>query len=114
MPMTTTRVFKSGNSQAIRIPSELAYTDFPGDLTITRQGDVITIFTKREGLKEAVEALRRLPKPTVIENREPIDVPDRGALDLCHDGPPAAQEAIRPIWVAVSVNAGGLSRAANE
>ena len=75
--MTTTRVFKSGNSQAVRIPAELAYADYTGDLTITRQGDVITIFPKREGLKDAVEALRRLPKPTAVEARDPIDLPDR-------------------------------------
>jgi antitoxin VapB len=40
--MPRTRVFKSGNSQAVRIPAELADTDI--DLEITRLGDVITIF----------------------------------------------------------------------
>ncbi len=75
--MTTTRVFKSGNSQAVRIPAELAYADLTADLTITRHGDVITIFPKRQGLKDAVEALRWLPKPTSVEAREPIDLPDR-------------------------------------
>ena len=75
--MTTTRVSRSGNSQAVRIPAELVYADVTGDLTITRQGDVITIFPKRHGLRDAVEALRRLSKPAAVETREPIDVPKR-------------------------------------
>ena len=37
--MPRTRVFKSGNSQAVMIPAELAYTDMDIDLEITRVGD---------------------------------------------------------------------------
>jgi antitoxin VapB len=75
--MPLTRVFKSGNSQAIRIPSELAYADLSIDLRITRMGDVITIFPARNTLRDAVEALRKLPKPREVEVREPIEMPDR-------------------------------------
>lgn len=75
--MSTTRVFKSGNSQAVRIPAELAYADMSVDLTITRLGEVITIFPRRHDLKDAIATLRRLPKPPEIEAREPIDLPDR-------------------------------------
>jgi antitoxin VapB len=73
-----TRAFKSGNSQAVRIPAELAYADPSVDLKITRMGDVITIFPARHSLKEAVGILRNLPKPPEVEGREPIDVPERG------------------------------------
>ena len=75
--MPRTRAFKSGNSQAVRIPSELAYANTDIDLEITRQGDVITIFPARNSLKDAVAALRRMPKPTRVEKRQPIDVPLR-------------------------------------
>jgi antitoxin VapB len=75
--MPRTRAFKSGNSQAVRIPSELAYADTDIDLEITRLGDVITIFPARNGLKDAVAALRRMPKPTRVEKRQAIDVPLR-------------------------------------
>jgi virulence-associated protein VagC len=47
--MPRTRVFKSGNSQAVRIPAELAYGD----------------------------TLRRMPKPRRVEKRKPIEVPLR-------------------------------------
>jgi len=76
--MPTTRIFKSGNSQAVRIPAEIAYADTTADLTITRLGDVITIFPRRDGLRAAVDSLRELPKPSEIEVRDPIDLPDRG------------------------------------
>lgn len=75
--MPITRAFKSGNSQAVRIPAELAYADPGQDLRISRVGDVITIFPERGSLKEAVAILRRLPKPPEVERREPIDPPDR-------------------------------------
>ena len=75
--MPRTRVFKSGNSQAVRIPAELAYAETDIDLEITRLGDVITIFPARNSLKDAVAALRRMPKPAHVEERQPIDVPLR-------------------------------------
>ncbi len=75
--MSTTRVFKSGNSQAVRIPAELAYDDMTIDLQITRLGDVITIFPVRGNLKDMVAALRQLPRPPKVERREPIEMPKR-------------------------------------
>ncbi|HEY7297100.1 MAG TPA: AbrB family transcriptional regulator [Xanthobacteraceae bacterium] len=76
--MPRTRAFKSGNSQAVRIPAELAYSDTNIDLEVTRLGDVITIFPARTSLKEAVAKLRRMPKPRRVERREPIEMPERG------------------------------------
>jgi antitoxin VapB len=70
-------VFRSGNSQAVRIPAELAYADTDVDLEITRLGDVITIFPARNSLKDAVASLRRMRKPPRVEKREPIQVPLR-------------------------------------
>jgi antitoxin VapB len=75
--MHLTRVFKSGNSQAVRIPAELAYAETGADLQITRLGDVITIFPVRKSLKDAVAALRAMPKPLEVETHDPIEVPER-------------------------------------
>jgi antitoxin VapB len=76
--MATTRIFKSGNSQAVRIPAEMAYIDTGVELTIVRSGDVITMYPKRTGsMEEMVAALRALPTPSEIEKREPIELPDR-------------------------------------
>jgi antitoxin VapB len=72
-----TRVFKSGNSQAVRSPAELAYADAAIDLQITRLGNLITIFPAHYSLKDAVAALRRMPKPPRVEKRQAIEVPLR-------------------------------------
>lgn len=76
--MARTRAFKSANGQAVRIPAELAYAEMDIDLEITRVGDVITICPARASLREAVAALRQMPKPPRAEEREPIEVPLRG------------------------------------
>ncbi len=60
--MSKTRAFKSGNSQAIRIPAELAYDDIGQELTITRMGDVMTIYPAKRNMAEAIALLRTLPK----------------------------------------------------
>lgn len=75
--MPLTRAFKSGNSQAVRIPAELAYADIGQDLRITRLGDVITICPAKPSLKEAVARLREMPKPPSVEVRDAIEMPDR-------------------------------------
>ena len=73
-----TKVFKSGNSQAVRIPAEFAYADTDAPFEITRAGDVITIYPARQNLKRMVAELQRLPLPAEPEVREPIEMPDRG------------------------------------
>lgn len=75
--MPITKAFKSGNSQAVRIPAEIAYADMTQDLQITRTGDVITIWPAKGDIKAAIEELRTLPRPSEIEVREPIEIPER-------------------------------------
>lgn len=65
--MARTRAFKSGNSQAVRIPVELAYVDTETELEITRSGDVIMIYPARGSLKDAIERLQQMPKPPTVE-----------------------------------------------
>ncbi len=74
--MPTTRVFKSGNSQAVRIPAELAYDNTDMELTITRHGDVITIYPARASAEEMIAALRALPPETELEPIERTTVRD--------------------------------------
>jgi antitoxin VapB len=75
--MTRTRVFKSGNSQAVRLPAGIAYADANIELEVTRLGDVITMFPARRNLKETVAALRALATPAKVERRSPTTVPLR-------------------------------------
>ena len=74
--MATTRAFKSGNSQAVRIPAEMAFEDGQ-ELTITRHGDVLTILPKREGLRQVLEELLLAPPLPPSEPIERMELPDR-------------------------------------
>lgn len=55
-----TRVFKSGNSQAVRIPKELSFPDGLQDVEVERRGDELIIRPLRQqklaGLRRKLEA----------------------------------------------------------
>jgi antitoxin VapB len=72
-----TRAFKSGNSQAVRLPSEIAYKNPNIELEVSRVGDVVTIYPARPSLKDAVAQLKRMAKPPRVEKRQPIELPAR-------------------------------------
>lgn len=72
-----TRTFKSGNSVAVRLLGDAALPPNT-EVEVTRTGTVVSIYpAKRKSMKDMVEELRRLPKPSEIEKREPIEMPDR-------------------------------------
>jgi antitoxin VapB len=53
--MQTTRVFRNGNSQAVRIPAEIAYERSDIDLEIERIGEEIRIRPARRPLGGVLE-----------------------------------------------------------
>lgn len=79
MTTVTSRTFRSGNSQAVRLPREVAYEDGV-ELTIVRSGDVLTIYPKRPSIAEMIAKLDALPVPTYIEIRDTDDIPERPGL----------------------------------
>ncbi len=79
MPVATTKPFRSGNSQAVRLPKEMAYPD-DAELTIVKSGEVITIMPRRPSIQEMCDELRRLPAPSEVEVRDPDFFPDRPNL----------------------------------
>jgi antitoxin VapB len=76
MPTVTSKTFRSGNSQAVRLPKEVAF-DKDVEVTIVRSGDVLTIYPKRPSLQDMVAALRALPSPGEIQERDLDIVPER-------------------------------------
>jgi antitoxin VapB len=50
--MQSTRAFKNGNSQAIRIPADLAYERTDMDLEIERHGEELRIRPARRSLAD--------------------------------------------------------------
>ncbi len=79
MPTVTSRTFQSGNSEALRLPREVAYG--PGvEVTIVRSGDVMTVYPKRQSIAEMIRRLRELPRPSSIGVRDEIEMPERDGL----------------------------------
>jgi antitoxin VapB len=76
MTTVTTRTFRSGNSEAVRLPKEVAFGR-DVELTVVRSGDVLTIYPKKPSMTELVEHLRSLPKPSSIQVRDVEEIPER-------------------------------------
>ena len=83
-----TRTFKSGNSIAVRLPKALGIG--PDEtFAISRHGDTVTARRIPSDVEEAerlarfrsmLEALKALPRPPAVEDREPFEFPDRPGL----------------------------------
>lgn len=80
MGVIRTKAFKSGNSVAVRLPKELGIS--AGDeLLIEQNGSGATITRKpKMTTREMIAALRKLPRPSKIQEREPIEFPERPGL----------------------------------
>jgi antitoxin VapB len=57
--MATARVFKSGNSQAVRLPKEFRLRG--KDVEIFRRGDELVLREKQKGLGRAFDIIANLP-----------------------------------------------------
>lgn len=71
--MTTTKIFKSGNSLAVRLPRELAFPE-GCEVTVVRQGDSLIIRPARLDLPSLCARLGAAPAPnslTRLEARSP-------------------------------------------
>jgi len=76
--MPTARVFRSGNSQAVRLPKE--YRLKGTEVEIFRRGDEIVLREKAEGLVRAFEILAELPDDFLSEARDDTPPQEREAL----------------------------------
>lgn len=79
MTIARSRTFRSGNSEALRLPKDVAYGD-DVDLVIVRSGDVMTIYPAATSIPEMVARLAELPSPDSIERRDDEELPDRAGL----------------------------------
>jgi antitoxin VapB len=76
--MATTKVFRSGNSQAVRIPRELPFdTD---EVEIERRGEEIVLRRPRSNLRAAYDVLAALPDDFFAEGREDVPPQKRKGL----------------------------------
>jgi antitoxin VapB len=67
---STTRLFKNGHSQAVRIPAELAYPSTDMELLIERVGDELRIRPAASRLGDVLGALSRFSPDFMAQGRE--------------------------------------------
>ncbi|MES1158631.1 MAG: AbrB/MazE/SpoVT family DNA-binding domain-containing protein [Terricaulis silvestris] len=79
MTVVRTRTFRSGNSEAVRLPKDVAFGE-DVELEIIRSGDVLTIYPSRISLARMIEELQEMPAPPTIESRDEEELPERRGL----------------------------------
>lgn len=78
--MTSTKLFKNGHSQAIRIPANLAYTNWNMELEIERHGDELRIRPARRRMGDVLGTLSRFSPDFMAEGRPLNTNSEREAL----------------------------------
>jgi antitoxin VapB len=76
--MATARVFRSGNSQAVRLPKQFRLTS--KEVEIFRRGDEIVLREKGKGLSRAFEILANLPDDSLPEGRQDTPPQERDGV----------------------------------
>jgi antitoxin VapB len=76
--MAIARIFKSGNSQAVRLPKEFRVRST--ELEIFRRGDEIVLREPAKGLERAFEILTQLPNDFLPEGRNDAPPQERENL----------------------------------
>lgn len=66
--MLTTKIFKNGNSQAVLIPSDLAYERTDIELEIERHGEEIRIRPARKTLSKVLNKFARFSPEFLAES----------------------------------------------
>jgi antitoxin VapB len=67
--MRPTKSFKNGNSQAVRIPADIAYERMDMDLEIEREGDEIRIRPARRSLSGVLTKFAKFSTDFMAEGR---------------------------------------------
>ena len=76
--MKRARIFKSGNSQAIRLPKEFRFS--VKEVEILRRGEEVILREPKRSLANAFKALASMPHDFMAEGRNDRPPEDREAL----------------------------------
>ena len=76
--MKRARVFKSGNSQAVRLPKEFRFT--VNEVEILRRGEEVILREPKRSLAQAFKILASMPKDFMAEGRQDRPPEERDEL----------------------------------
>ncbi len=75
-----TKIFRNGNSQAVRIPAELAFKDWKMELVIERHGDELRIRPAQRRMGNVLEKFARFSSDFMANGRGDNQEDERAAL----------------------------------
>ena len=73
--MPVTKVFQSGNSQAVRLPKEFRFQD--DEVVIKRVGDTVLLFPVRYAAAALKDDLDQLEPEFQVARNQPVEVEER-------------------------------------
>jgi antitoxin VapB len=76
--MPKARIFKSGNSQAVRLPKEFRFD--VSEVEIFRRGEEVVLRKPKRNLRRALAILRALPDDFMAEGRQDSPPQERDSL----------------------------------
>lgn len=77
--MKTAKLFKNGESQAVRLPKEFR---FPGkEVFIRRAGSAVVLFPKTRSWEPLLESLDRFPPDFMQDREQPDEAEERDSLE---------------------------------
>ena len=79
MPIARTRTFRSGNSEALRLPRDVAFGE-DVELVIVRSGNVTTIYPAATSVPTMIKRLKSLPALPTVERRDEEELLERPRL----------------------------------
>lgn len=79
MTVAKTRTFRSGNSEAVRLPKDIAFGENV-ELIVVRSGNVVTLYPATLTVSEMVAQLNAMPTPPAVEKRDDEEIPERPGL----------------------------------
>jgi antitoxin VapB len=79
MAVHRSRTFRSGSSEAIRLPKDIAFGK-DAEVILVLSGGVLTIYRAPTTVAEIIERLRAMPAVPEIERREANELAERPGL----------------------------------
>ena len=79
MTVARSRTFRSGNSEALRLPKDVAFGE-DVELVLVRSGNVMTVYPAATSIAEMLATLRSTPAPREIEQRDDEQLTERSGL----------------------------------
>ncbi len=76
--MTTAKVFKTGRSQAVRLPKE--YRFGTREVCVTKVDDMVILYPQKKGWKILERAIRRFTEDFMADRDQPATPEERQAL----------------------------------